>query len=215
MSDPDAQLEALLARHYYSEEWELQAAFLAWLEEMSPTARQAAETAFTRRVTGDPGSMENTSLAAALPLPALAEPLAAALDAQPEPSQLTRSLLCALSRQSGSTRAFAAVERWVDSSQEMEALRALAAIDFARARGQLRQAMLRDELLETCLHLFADRARRDGLPALLADLDAIAGSPPEWIRPRLEILCRRIKPPDAMPLPPDACAAILARFALS
>ena len=156
--------------------------------------------------------MVNLSLAAVLPLSGMDEALAEELDRQSEPNQHTRSLLSALRAQKGSARAFQAVERFVDSSQEMEALRALAAIDFPSARAHLRQALGRDDLLETCLHLFAERARRDGLPALLEDLRAIAGASPSWIRPRLDIMLTRLKTPETQPLLPAECAALLTLF---
>jgi hypothetical protein len=60
--------------------------------------------------------------------------------------------------------------------------------------------MQRNDLLESCLHLFAERRRDAGLETLLNDLRAIAGNDPQWIAPRLNILLRRIKVPGAHPL---------------
>lgn len=211
MTDFDTRLDAIVEANYYSEEWELQAAVRAWVDRLAPEEQAAFARAFLRRVSADP-SMVNISLAGVLPYPGVDEPLAAELARQPEPNQHTRALIAALRSFPGSDPAFRAVERFVDSSQEMEALRALAAIDFPRTRPHLRQALQRDDLLECCLHLFADRRRAHGIDTLAADLRAIAGTPPDWIAPQLDILLHRIKTEAAHPLSPEDRATLSALF---
>lgn len=211
MTDFDTRLDAIVECNYYSEEWELQAAVRAWIDHLDPVEQASFARAFLRRLTADP-SMVNISLASVLPYPGVDEPLAAELARQPEPNQHTRALIAALRSCQGSDTAFRAVERFVDSSQEMEALRALAAIDFARTRPHFRQALSRDDLLECCLHLFADRRREHGIDTLSADLRAIAGAPPDWIVPRLDLLLHRIKTEAAHPLPPQDRATLSALF---
>jgi hypothetical protein len=211
MTDFVTRLDAIVGANHRREERELQAAVRAWVDRLDPVEQAAFARVFLRRLAADP-SRVNLSLAAVLPYPGAEEPLAAELARQPEPSPHTRALIAALRAFPGSDTAFRAVERFVDSDQEREALRALAAIDFLRARPHIRQALSRDDLLECCLHLFADRRRAHGIDILAADLRAIAGSPPDWIVPRLDILLHRIKTEAAHPLSPEDRATLSALF---
>ncbi len=205
-NDLDEALDRLSERHYYAEEWEFQAAARAWYEDLDPSARARFPQVLWGRVERDP-SVTNASLCVVFPFPELEAPLAAALSRQPVTSHLTRSLIAALQWQRG-TAAFRAVERFVDSAQEMEALLALVRIQPGRAVPFMRRAVMEDRLIETCLHAVAQLRATTGLPAVVEHLQAVCAGGDARLLRRVRAMFT-IKTAENSPFPPDEIQHIL------
>ena len=170
-NDLHEALDRLSESHYYAEEWEFQAAARAWNDALDPAAQALFPQVLWQRVERDP-SVTNASLCVVFPFPELEIPLAAALSRQPETSHLTRSLIAALQWQRGDA-AFRAVERFIDSAQEMEALLALVRIHPDRAVPYMRRAVMEDRLIETCLHALAQLRATSGMEAAVGHLKSV------------------------------------------
>lgn len=199
-NDLDEALDRLSERHYYAEEWEFQAAARAWYEDLDPSARARFPQVLWERVERDP-SVTNASLCVVFPFPELEAPLAAALSRQPSTSHLTRSLIAALQWQRGDA-AFRAVERFIDSAQEMEALLALVRIHPGRAVPYMRRALMEDRLVETCLHALAQLRAADGMAAAVGHLKAVGAGEGERLARRVRAMFA-IKTVENSPFSPD------------
>ena len=204
--DLHAALDRLSEQHYYAEEWEFQAAARAWYETLEPADRDRFPQVLWERVERDP-SVTNASLCVVFPLPELEGPLAAALSRQPSTSHLTRSLIAALQWQRGPS-AFRAVERFVDSAQEMEALLALVRIHPGQAVPFMRRAVMEDRLIETCLHAMAQVRATSGLAAVVDHLRAVCAGGGARVFRRVRAMFT-IKSAENSPFPPDEIRHIL------
>lgn len=205
-SDLHEALDRLSERHYYAEEWEFQAAARAWYDTLNPADRARFPEVLWARVERAP-SVTNASLCVVFPFPELEEPLAAALSRQPVTSHLTRSLIAALQWQRGSA-AFHAVERFIDSAQEMEALLALVRIRPEWAVPFIRRAVMEDRLIETALHALAQLRGTSGLEAVVAHLKDVCAGGGARIHPRIRAMFS-IKTAENSPFPPDEIQHIL------
>jgi len=196
----DEQLEALIQRHYYSEEFELHGALHAWIIELDDAQKAALDRVFSARLHRD-ASILNISLCHCFPLPGVERALVAEMERHQAPNHTTRALLAVLARYS-SPESAVAVERFIDSSQEMEALRALAAIDFRRAVPHIQRAIRKDAMVETCLHILWEHRKRVGFETFLDDIRPLRGKDPQWMSRRFASIFT-IKSQDKIPFPSE------------
>jgi hypothetical protein len=161
-------LDEVLAAHYYSKESTLRWALGQFEESLAPGEKDLFRRLVLDRLRNEPSVM-NAVLVSCCPSPESAPVLAAVLSDQPTTSVLTRVMINALEGSRDET-AYRAVERFIDSEQESDALAALLTMDFARAAPRFRVA-LKQELLEAaCLHMLSRRRAAVGLEQLIADL---------------------------------------------
>lgn len=177
------ELVALVQRHYYSEDFELLSAARAYHEQLDPAEREALRDVVAGRLLQE-GTLVDVLLCSALEIPEAAPRLASLLLREESASQMSRALIQALQHYGGD-EAYRAVERFLDSEQESEALRALAAIDFVRALPHLARLLDQEHHLDTCLHILYERRKRVGLPRLLHELQAASALQPRLLRDRL------------------------------
>lgn len=174
------ELDELIQDHYYREDFELVASVRAYQEGLGPAERETLRAVVLRRLL-DEGSMVDIILCAVVEVPSAAPVLALKLDRESVPSQLTRALITALQGYHGE-EVFRAVERFVDSDQEGEALAALARIDFVRALPYLARALECDHHLGPILHILHARSRKVGVAALVLELQSGAARLPAGFR---------------------------------
>lgn len=167
-----AELQELIQRHYYSEDFELASAVRAYASGLAGPEQDELRAVVLGRLL-DEGSMVDILLCSVIDVPSAGPVLALKLDRESVPSQLTRTLIAALQGYPGDD-SFRAVERFVDSDQEGEALAALARLDFSRAWPYLVRAMDREHFHGPLLHMLHDRAKRVGVPALAVEINALA-----------------------------------------
>ncbi|MCO5044858.1 MAG: hypothetical protein M9963_07460 [Kiritimatiellae bacterium] len=184
-----SDLQALDADNYYSEDFEWLSAVRAYRAGLSEGEGQFFREAVLRRLLMD-GSITDVLLCSVDAIPEAATLLANKLNGESAPSQMTRALIEAL-RRCGGEEAFRAVARFVDSDQEGEALRALAAIHFVRALPFLARAMKKEYIRDLALHILHDRFRAVGMDALQRELLAFCAG---WSDAELsERFCRALK----------------------
>lgn len=202
----EAELERLLLQHYYSEEFELQAAVTAWRMDCDPEEQAGLDRIFHRRFLSDP-SLVHISLARCFSGADLEALLVEQLNFQSDGGQKARMLLVAL-RPYRSPQAAEAVERFLDSSLEMEALHALAEVDWSCATKHLPRLLRKDGMVETCLHVLHEHRKRVGWAMFLADVRPLAGPDPAWMAQRFASMFA-IKTPDKIPFTPAEQKEIL------
>jgi hypothetical protein len=190
-------LERIIAAHYYGEDFELLSAVRAYRDSLPPPERDELGVVVLQRLLREDSIVE-VLLCAVVEVPAAAPLLAAKLDRESAPSQTTRALLTALQQYRGD-EVFAAVERFVDSDQEHEALQALARVDFRRSAPYLLRALRRDAQRDLCLHILHDRLKAVGREALAEDLRALAAHAGEDLGERVA-RALRAKPPPFNPM---------------
>lgn len=173
MKTPDELARAmhdLIQSHYYSEDFEMLSAVRAFHEELSLPERDELKAIVMQRLLAE-GSMVDILLCSVVPVPPAGPVLARKLDQESVPSQLTRALITAVQEYPGD-EAYRAVERFMDSDQEGEALAALARLDFPRALHHVARVLERPHLLGPVLHILHTRAKGVGVPALGVELRA-------------------------------------------
>jgi hypothetical protein len=162
------ELEALIQAHYYSEDFELISAVRAYQDRLTLEERDELKGVVVSRLLAE-GSMVDVVLCSVVQVPPAGPLLAAKLDRESVPSQLTRALMASLQLYPGD-EAYRAVERFLDSDQEGEALAALARLDFNRTLPHLARALDREHFLGPILHILHARAKDVGVPALGLEL---------------------------------------------
>jgi hypothetical protein len=163
--DIEADVERLIAAHYYSEEHELEWASKQYYGELDEAGKQAFEGVMMRRLTGAAG-LADVSVCSRLGAASLTAPLAALLNRQADAGAISRAVLVALMRQPDE-QAYEAVERFLDSELEGEALQVLTRMNFRRALPHLRWAIQKEHLHNFCLHAMHDEMKHVGMEALL------------------------------------------------
>ncbi len=209
-ADIEHDLEALARDHYYGEDYEVAAAVEAYAGGLGAEELDLLKHGVRARLARD-ASQLHAIFASVLRVDGADALLAEALAREPRVSQRSRALIQALTRFPGDT-AFQAIERFVDSDQEIEALQALAAMDFPRALPMVRRALGVDHLLPVCLHILRDRARTAGIERLVEDLRGAAGADLEGFRERVAA-CLASKAGAYNPMPPEDARRILAGLA--
>lgn len=201
-----AALDQLVAEHYYREDFELLAAVRAWASGLDEAGRSALRDLIARRVQEQPTIVEAV-LCQAIAVPEAAPALAAWLARETEASLLSRALLQAL-RAAGGPEAYRAVERFVESEQEWEALQVLAELDFPRAWPRVREALRRDSQRDLVLHILQARRRQIGWDAFRAELAAGCAAEPALVGPLRRVLLA--KGVGYNPFPPAEVERLLA-----
>jgi hypothetical protein len=163
-ADIEQELERLVVQHYYSEDYELEWAAKSFFDGLSQAEQELFEGVMIERLSGQPGLVEIT-LATRLHLPSLTPFLVSLLDQETSSSSTSRALIAALAR-NADVQAYAAVERFLDSEQEGEALACLARMDFHRTLPYLRRAVQQEHLHNFCLHAMHDFMVQAGIEAL-------------------------------------------------
>ena len=195
------ELARLEAANYYSEDFEWLSAVRAYRDGLADGEVAHLQAVVLQRLLAE-GSMTDILLCSLVEVPSAAPVLAAKLDRESVPSQLTRALITALQGYRGDD-VFRAVARFVDSDQENEALRALARIDFARAMPFVARALQKLHQRDLVLHILHDRAKQVGVASLLLELRAFAAG---WNDPGLASVIRLAltgKPEPYNPFTPD------------
>ena len=161
-------LERIVRANYYSEDFELISSFRAYEAEMSGEERDLLADVVFERLCAE-GSLVDILFCSIIDVPSAVPVLAEKLSREPQVNQVTRSLIQALKRYS-SDDAYVAVERFLDSDQEMDALQALAAIDFARTLPHLARLIKKDHYYGVMLQVFSERIKRVGLEPMIEEL---------------------------------------------
>jgi len=177
-------IDDLAKRMYYSEEHEIHWAAREMLESVAADDLPMFRDTFMTRLRTDP-SVGNIFFAGSFGFSEAAPFVAELLVAEENTSERTRIMMHVLSiigRDHPEARAFEAIEPFLDSSMEEEALQFLTQLDFTRCHQHLRAALRVDHHLKNCLHIFHARRRRTDLATLVADLKALVGTDPELRR---------------------------------
>lgn len=164
----NAALDKLAASSYYEEDHQLHWKARELLDSVPATQREHFVSVFVKRLYQDP-SVANVFLAATFEARMAAPYLAQLLEDEIEVGLRARTLLYTLG-QLGGEDAFYAILPYIDSSLELEAVAALARIDFPRAIPHLRRALMNDGLLQACLHAFHARRKQVGMESLKREL---------------------------------------------
>jgi len=163
----NAALDALVLANYYSEDYESDRAARELLAGVAAADRGTFEAVFLQRLAADP-SIANLFLAGSFGFESAVPEVVAALDRCEDANNMTRTILYVLSQLGDG--GYAAMERFVDSELEIEALTWLARMDFDRTIPHLRRALHNDGLLKTCLHIFAAYRSQHDIEALVGKL---------------------------------------------
>ena len=185
-TDFSKELDGLIEHNYYSEERELRSSMGVYYGALSEEERVVFDAMFVERMQSDP-SVANISISTVFMIPEVSGMIAAQLNRHKKASCITRTMMYAL-RPYADEVAFTAVERFVDSEHEIEALRILGSMNFVRAIPHFRRALKRDHLLEVCLHIFQDRKRAVDLETLIADLSMLIRGREGYYRRRIEAM---------------------------
>lgn len=178
------ELEQLVLKHYYSEDYELEWAAKSFFDALSQPEQELFEGVMIERLSGAPDLVDVT-LAMRLHLPSLVPFLIAWLDQETQSSTTSRALIAVLG-QYADVQAYAAVERFLDSEQEGEALACLAQMDFQRTLPYLRRAVQQEHLHNFCLHAMHHFMLRNGIEALCEALQQMAA-------PEMPVLTRHVR----------------------
>lgn len=163
-----SDIAEIVQRNYYSEDFELISSFQVYLETLSDEERDHFAGVVFERVIAE-GSIVDIMLCGLVSVPSAAPVLAEKLSRETDTNQVTRSLIGALQHYPGDD-GYVAVERFLDSDQELEALRALAKIDFTRTLPAIARRMSKDYMHGNLLHLFHERSKTIGLDAMIIEL---------------------------------------------
>jgi len=187
------EISDLVQSHYYSEDFELISSIRAYYGKLSTEDRALMAEAVWNRVTHD-GSIVDYLLCSVVPVPAAVPILTQRLDRESESNQVTRTLIMAL-RTYRSDDAYTAVERFIDSDQEMETLQALAEIDFVRTLPVMARLMRKDHFHAIVLHILYDRMKVVGIDGLINELQRSSVTASSSFRDLLEKSLRSKKEP--------------------
>ena len=162
------ELADLIQRNYYSEDFHLLSEVRAYADALSPDDRDILRNVVAGRL-ADSQSIVDVILCTVVRAPELVPALVRMLDHQTNTSQLSRALMQAL-QQYGGNEAFHAVERFLDSDQETEALAVMARIDFARALPFVFRCLRKDHFLDVSLQILFERKKSGGFRDVVDDL---------------------------------------------
>lgn len=186
------ELESFFEQNYYSEDFELQAAIKGWRDRLSNAEQEGFDRAILERLEDDP-SVLNITVCTRLEIPDAIPLLVDLLNREADTSQRSRTIMAALQHYSEDT-VFTTIERFMDSSQEREALRILSVMNFKRARPYLFRAMFREGYEEECLHILHRAVKKFGLAEVITDLKSWSEDRPARFRKRLKKILRSKAP---------------------
>ena len=171
MKDQDtiaSDINAIVQSHYYSEDFELVSSIRAYADRLSRDESDILEQVVLQRLMHD-GSIVDVLLCSVIKVPSAVPILARRLQEEDTSNQITRTLISAL-RTYSNDEAYTAVERFIDSDQEMETLQALAQIDFVRTLPVMARLMQKDHYQGVVLHIVYDRMKTVGMDQLIGEL---------------------------------------------
>lgn len=164
----NAAVERIVQAHYYDEDFQLLSSFQAFVSGLDNAEKDAlAELAFERVVRD--GSLVDIILCSVVDVPSAVPVLAEKLSREPQTNQITRTLIAVLGRYA-TDDAYVAIEPFLDSDQEMEALQSLARIDFIRTLPALVRRMKKDHYAGVILQILSYRIKAAGLARVIDDL---------------------------------------------
>lgn len=164
----EREIESLLLQNYYGEDFEVDSLFRGYVEGLTVTERDLMQEVVARRLVMT-GSIVDILLCGVLPVSGAGPILVNLLNAESRTSQVTRMLIQVL-RQYPGEEAYRAVERFLDSDQEVEALPALAAMDFSRTLPSLVRNLRKPQFQGVLLHCLYDRCKASSLDQLIGEL---------------------------------------------
>ncbi len=164
----DAEIKRIIQANYYSEDFQLLSEFQVLASGLSMEEKNTWADIAKERLNSE-GSIVDILLCAVVDVPSVVPLLAKKLSAETETNQITRTLIATLSRYS-SDEAYLAVERFLDSDQEAEALGALARIDFIRTLPVMVRCMKKDHYAGMILQMLHERIKKTGLQKLIDEL---------------------------------------------
>lgn len=171
--DISAELEALISAHYYSEDVELLASFRAYAG-----ALQNQEMSYLKQVAlarlADEGTIAEILLCAAIDIPSAVPILIEKLNSETAANQTSRALMLALSRYD-SSEGYSAVERYLDSDQETEALESLARIDFVQTLPNMVRRLHDEGYSNVLLQILYNRSMDVGVEVMISNLMGYSG----------------------------------------
>ncbi|HMO50167.1 MAG TPA: hypothetical protein PKE26_05550 [Kiritimatiellia bacterium] len=189
----ESDVVQLVQSHYYSEDFELLSAFQAYVHGLSESEKNdVAGIAFSRLI--HEGSMVDILLCSVVNVPSAAPVLAEKLNREPHSNQVTRALIAAL-KTYATDDAYTAVERFLDSDQELETLQALACIDFVRTLPYLVRLIRKEHVHGIALHILHDRSKAVGLDRLVEELRLSSATQSAGFRENLAKTLRSKKDP--------------------
>lgn len=209
-SDIRHDIDQILQSNYYGEDFEVLAAFRGYAASLTGDERATLARVVGERLARD-GSIVDVLLCSAVQVGGADILLAGMLDRESRTSQMTRALIAALAGYPGDT-AYRAVERFLDSDQEAQALQTLAAMDFRRTLPALVSAMAKPAFHGVALQCLHEQRKKTGLDGLLAELAAsTATRTPEFPAHLAAVLASRHGKYN--PFTPDDVRRILAAVA--
>jgi hypothetical protein len=200
------ELDDLIRRNYYAEDFELRWTLQKFGDELPVEDRAYFHQLVLQRLTADPSIMTVMLCSASL-VPEAVPILVSVLNDQPEANMLTRSILSTLGRY-GEPSAFDAVERFLDSDQEPEALTCLARLSFARALFYVLRASKRKHLHDVCLQILHERRKQSGLIRLITELSTFDKQSRHNVPRRVKAILR-CKDDPYNPFTPEEIDAVL------
>jgi hypothetical protein len=203
------ELDSFFEKNYYSEDFELQAGIQVWRDRLSGLDLEGFDQAILDRLSDDP-SILNITICTRLELPSAIPLLVNLLNKEVETSQRSRSIMSALQNYSEEA-VFTAIERFMDSSQEREALRILSLINYKRAKPYLFPAMFREGYEDECLHILHSAVKKHGLADVISELKEWGAEKPSRFRKRLKKILRS-KPSSYNPFSGEEIRQILGSF---
>ena len=177
MRTPDRikkDLEDLVSRNYYAEDFELIARARDYISHLSDDEMSVLHDVVLERIYAEP-NLVNIVLCSCVDVPEAVPFLIEMLDAQEHANQLSRQLINVL-RRYPDERAFLAISRFIDSGQQPEALTALSEIHFENTIPYMKQCMEQDGLYSTCLQILYRRQQARGTECLQEDLTVLGDS---------------------------------------
>ncbi|MFH0907400.1 MAG: hypothetical protein V1929_01375 [bacterium] len=201
------ELADLIQHNYYDEDFQLLSEVRAYAASLSTDDREILRQVVAGRL-ADSQSIVDVMLCTVVHAPELVPSLVRMLDRQTNTSQLTRALMLALQRYGGS-ESFHAVERFLDSDQETEALAVLARIDFQRALPFVFRCLRKDHFLDACLQILFERKKAIGFHDLVDELRTCTALGSASVRERLR-LSLTVKKDEYNPFTADEVRTLLA-----
>lgn len=205
-------LERIIQANYYSEDFELISSFRAYEAERSDAEKELLADEVFERLCAE-GSLVDILFCSIIDVPSAVPVLAEKLSREPQVNQVTRSLIQALKRYS-SDDAYVAVERFLDSDQEMDALQALASIDFARTLPHMVRLMKKDHYHGVVLQMLRDQMKRVGPGPTIEEMKRSSTTNSTAFRESLRKVLAS-KSADFNPLDPAQIAALKEAFGLA
>ena len=166
--DISAELEALVNVHYYSEDFELLSSLKAYRATLHDQEVTYLEQVVLARLINE-GSIVDVLLSSVVNIPSSVPVLTEKLNREIAVNQTTRALIQALGKYK-TEESYQAVERFIDSDQELEALTALAELDFVRTLPVVFRRVCNAYYYNVLLQIMYDRSKAVGLEVLISNI---------------------------------------------